>query len=363
MRHRERPSIPGAFVMWIAATAFWLLVTAISAAQVVWIAQTPGQQIDVRNVVHWQSAYFIAWIPFTIAVWRITREWLSDRRDGWLRVLAAHGSVAAAVILAHSFVVAVVAPVSQGATLWHRFVAQLRGQLSGELMIYTAIAGVGAAMTFYERYQDKEMAAARFQAELATARLEALRGHLQPHFLFNSLHGIASLARAGDTAGVVRLIASVSDLLRSVLDAGDRRPSLREELQIVEQYLELQRARFVDRLDVSVAVEPDVADARVPLFIIQPLVENAMRHGLGARVRRGSLSVRAWRDGGRTRIDVEDDGVGLPAGWSLLEANGTGLRNLAARLAAEFGNTAALDIAPRENGGVRATVTLPYVPS
>jgi two-component system, LytTR family, sensor kinase len=159
------------------------------------------------------------------------------------------------------------------------------------------------------------------------------------------------------------LIAAVSDLLRSVLDAGDRRPSLREELQIVEQYLEIQRARFVDRLDVSVAVAPDVADARVPLFIIQPLVENAMRHGLGSRVRRGSLSVRAWRDGGRTRIDVEDDGVGLPAGWSLLEADGTGLRNLAARLAAEFGNTAALDIAPRENGGVRATVTLPYVPS
>ena len=138
---------------------------------------------------------------------------------------------------------------------------------------------------------------------------------------------------------------------------------MRDELRIVEQYLEIQRARFLDRLEVTVAVAPDVADARVPLFIVQPLVENAMRHGLGPRVRGGSLSVRACRDDGRTRIDVEDDGVGLPAGWSLLDAKGTGLRNLAARLAAEFGNTAALDVAPREHGGVRATVTLPYVPS
>lgn len=239
----------------------------------------------------------------------------------------------------------------------------LRGQLTGEILIYTAVAVAGAAMTLYERYRDRQTAAVRLEAELATARLQALRGHLQPHFLFNSLHSIAALARSGDTAGVVRLIAALSDLLRHVLDAGNGQATLRDELQIVERYLEIQRARFADRLDVRVAIAPEAVDARVPLFIVQPLIENAVRHGLTPRVRPGSLVVRAIRDNGLVRIDVEDDGVGLPAGWTLQEATGTGLRNLASRLGAEFGDKAALEITPREEGGVRATVTLPYSPA
>jgi len=101
----------------------------------------------------------------------------------------------------------------------------------------------------------------------------------------------------------------------------------------------------------------------VPLLIVQPLVENAVRHGLATRVKEGSLVVRAARLNGTTRIDVEDTGVGLPAGWTLRDAQGTGLRNLASRLSAEFGTAAVLEVAPREGGGVRATVTLPYSPS
>jgi two-component system, LytTR family, sensor kinase len=359
--------------VWAAAAGFWLFVTAVSAAQMMWIAQTPGRSMDVRGAVAWQAAYFIAWIPFTMAVWHITRGWLPERFGGWLRLLLAHVPMVAAVTLAHTFLVTGLAqafanqnlPIwdSQNLSIWDRFVMQLRGQLNGEVLVYTAIAGTGAAMTLYERYQDRQMAAARLQAELAAARLQVLRAHLQPHFLFNSLHSIAARARAGDTAGVVRLIAALSDLLRSVLDASDGQGSLQEELQIVERYLEIQRARFADRLAVTIDVAPEAAVARVPLFIVQPLVENAVRHGLAPRVREGSLVVRAVRDNGRTRIDVEDNGVGLPAGWNLHDATGTGLRNLASRLAAEFGDAAGLEVAPRETGGVRATVTLPYTPS
>jgi LytS/YehU family sensor histidine kinase len=351
--------------LWAAAAGFWLFVATISAAQIVWIARTPGQHVDVRGAMAWQAPYFAAWIPFTIAVWHVTRGWLPERFGGWLRLLMAHLPLFAAVALSHTFVVMLLAQtlVTQNVPMWERFVRQLRGQLNGELLIYTAIAGIGAAMTLYERYEDRQQAAVRLQAELAAARLQALGGHLQPHFLFNCLHSISALARAGDTAAVVRLIASLSDLLRYVLDAGDRHASLSEELQIVERYLDIQRARFADRLDVTVHLAPDVADARVPLLIVQPLVENAVRHGLAPRVREGSLVVRAARDNGWTRIDVEDTGVGLPPGWRLQDATGTGLRNLASRLAAEFGDRATLDVGPREGGGVRATVTLPYAPS
>jgi two-component system, LytTR family, sensor kinase len=353
MSDRTRPLRLRRRGVWAAAAGFWLFVAAMSAAQMAWIAQAPGQRVDMREAMSWQIPYFLAWIPLTLAVWHVTRGWLPERFGGWPRLLFAHVPMFAAVALAHTVLVTLLTPLlsTQTAPIWERFVMQLRGQLNGQLLIYTAIAGIGAAMTLYERYQDRQMAAAQLQAELAAARLDALRAHLQPHFLFNSLHSIAALARVGDTAGVVRLIAALSDLLRHVLDAGDRHASLREELQIVERYLEIQSSRFADRLAVTVDLAADVADARVPLLIVQPLVENAVRHGLAPRVREGSLIVRAVRDNGLTRIDVEDTGVGLPPGWSRHDATGTGLRNLASRLAAEFGDAAALEVI-RERGVV-----------
>jgi two-component system, LytTR family, sensor kinase len=348
--------------VWGAAAAFWLFVTTMSAAQIAWVAQSPGQRVDLREAIGWEVSYFLAWIPVTIAVWRVTRGWLPDRFGGWPRLLIAHVPVAVIVALSHTFVVTLLTRMlgTHDATIWASFVRQLRGQLDAQLLIYTAIAGTGAAMTLYERYRDRHVAAARLQAELAAARLQALRGHLQPHFLFNSLHSIAALARAGDTAAVVRLIAALSDLLRHVLDAGDGHASLREELEIVERYLDIQRARFADRLRVTIDLAPDVADARVPLLTVQPLVENAVRHGLAPRVREGAVLIRAVRDNGLTRIDVEDTGVGLSSEWTLHDSVGTGLRNLASRLAAEFGDQAMLDVTPRKEGGVRATLTLPY---
>jgi two-component system, LytTR family, sensor kinase len=365
MSDRGGPARLGRGAVWGVAAGFWLFVLAVTIAQIAWIAQTPGQRMNLAEAIDWQIAYLLPWIPCTIAVWHITRGWLPERFGGWPRLLLAHIALAAAIALVHTFLVTVLARTlsSEEAKLGmlELMGRQLRGQLNALLLIYTAIAGTGASMTLYERYQDRQVSAARLEAELAAARLQALRGHLQPHFLFNSLHSIAALARAGDTAGVVRLIAALSDLLRHVLDAGDRHASLREELEIVERYLQIQRVRFTDRLSVTIDLAADVADARVPLLIVQPLVENAMRHGLAPRVREGSLVVRAARDNGFTRIVVEDTGVGLPPGWRLPGATGTGLRNLSARLAAEFGDTAALDVSPREGGGVRATVTLPYV--
>jgi two-component system LytT family sensor kinase len=240
MSDRTRHSFPRACALWAAATGFWVLVASMSAAQIVWISRTPGQWLDVRAAIGWQVAYFIPWIPFTIAIWRLTHGWLPDRFGGWLRLLLAHLPIAAVVVVSHSFVVTLLglAVTHQNVSLRDRYVMQILGQFVTEILIYTAVAATGAAMTLYERARDRQRAATRLEIELATARLQALRGNLQPHFLFNSLHSIAALARAGDTAGVVRLIAALSDLLRHVLDAGERHATLRDELDIVERYLE-----------------------------------------------------------------------------------------------------------------------------
>src|SRR5687767_11401735 len=184
MSERARPSRLGRRTLWAAATGFWLFVAVMSAAQILWIAQMPGQRVDMRGAMAWQSAYFVAWIPFTIAVWHVTRGWLPERFGGWLRLLLAHLPVFAGVALAHPFLVTLLALAlgNQTMPLWERFLMQLRGQLNAQLLIYTAIVGTGAALTLHERYQDRQVAAARLQAELTAARLEALRGHLQPHF-------------------------------------------------------------------------------------------------------------------------------------------------------------------------------------
>ena len=347
---------------WLAAAGFWVFVSVMYAAQIWWLSRLPGERIDVRSAITWQTTYFLLWIPFTLLVWRIAAAWVPESPGGWARILLRHAPLFVLVASAHFVAVGAASAllgVSRG-TFWAGVGMQVRGRLHLELLIYTAAAGTGAALMLHRRYRDREIATMRLQAELAAARLDALQRQLQPHFLFNSLHSIASLARAGDTAGVVRLIAGFSDILRHLLTTGERHLALRDEMQLVERYLEIQRVRFADRLDVAIDLATDAAGARVPLLVVQPLVENALRHGLGPRVEAGRVRVRACRENGATRIDVEDSGVGLPAGWSLATTAGTGLRNLQSRLEAEFGGRASLDVAPREGGGVLATVRIPY---
>ncbi len=350
----------------VAGVAFWVFVAVLYSGQIWWLSHQPGEHINLRGALAWQATYYLVWAPFTLAVWRITDGWLPER-FGWPRFLARHAGVCAAVAIAHLTVTTaiafVLAPPPATERLRDILPGQILSRLHLQILTYTAIAALGAALTLQARYRDRQLAAARLEAELGAAKLEALRVQLQPHFLFNSLHGIASLARAGDNAGVVRLIAGFSDLLRHLLDTNDRHLSLRDELALVERYLEIQRVRFADRLHATVDLASDAADARVPLLIVQPLVENALRHGLASRVDPGTLHVRAARDNGWTRIDVEDSGVGLPPDWTLERATGTGLRNLSSRLAAEFGSEYALEIAPRPGGGVRASVRIPYSPA
>ena len=348
---------------WRVVGIFWILIAAMYDAQVFWLSKLPGERINLAAAFAWQTSYFLLWVPITLLVWRLTADWVPETSRDWLRIIARHAPLFVGLTAVHfaavaAFVVAVGA-VAPGETFRTAAIMQL-SRLHLELLIYVAVAGVGAALVLHARYRDRQLAALQLEAELGAARLEALRRQLQPHFLFNSLHSIASLARAGDTAGVVRLIAGFSELLRHLLEQGERRLPLREELGLVERYLEIQRVRFADRLDAAIVLAPEVAEAIVPLLVVQPLVENALRHGLGPRVQPGLLTVRASRAGEWTVIDVEDSGVGLPAGWSLASTAGTGLRNLASRLAAEFGSAWSLDVGPREGGGVRASVRVPY---
>ena len=345
---------------------FWALVTIVYSTQAALIPRPAGEQGMLLQQLTWQGLYYMGWAPVTLLVWRFTNDWEIER-IGWRRFVARHSAVGAFVGAAHAGIVVLAAwtifplPLPPGESLAFVAWSYLRGRIHSQLLIYAAIVGVGQAIIFYNRYRERQVAAARLEAQLAEARLDTLRAQLQPHFLFNSLHSIASLARAGDNAGVVRLISGFSDLLRHLLDTRTTHHPLRDELALVDRYLDIQRVRFGDRLRVTIDATPEAASARTPLLIVQPLVENALRHGLAPRIETGHVEVKARREDNALEIEVADDGVGLPDGWSLATTPGTGLRNLASRLEGEFGAHQSLTVAPREGGGVRAIVRLPYV--
>jgi signal transduction histidine kinase len=347
---------------WALASGFWIFLAAVYVAQTLWMA--PSEQISLNAALTLLS-YYAAWVPATIATWRLTAGWVPDTGRAWRRFGARHLLIFAIVLVVMTLVTTAVAmqllpiPIGPSQEFW----MQIRGRGYLTLLMYIIVAGGGAAMTLHDRYRERQAAAAALQAELGEARLQALRNHLEPHFLFNSLHSIAALARAHDPSGVVRLTGSLGDVLRYVLDSGGASARLADEFAIVERYLEIQQARHADRLAVSLTLSPEAADASVPVLVVQPLVENALKHGLTPRVQAGTLAVRASVRDGRIRIEVEDDGVGLPEGWTMAASRGTGLRNLASRLAAEFGGEAALAVSARRDGGVLASITLPFVRS
>ena len=181
------------------------------------------------------------------------------------------------------------------------------------------------ALAYYRAGREQELRASQLEARLADARLQLLKMQLHPHFLFNTLNTISELVHE-DPATADRMIASLSQLLRESLDAGtvDRVP-LGRELDLLERYVEIQRARFGDRLDVGVEIEAtELREALVPPLILQPLVENSIRHGLAARVAAGRIRVRAMRRDDRLVLEVQDDGAGLEAHGNTREGVGLG---------------------------------------
>lgn len=229
--------------------------------------------------------------------------------------------------------------------------------LPWSVFMYFATLGCVHAFAYFVEARERESQAARLSAQLAEARLQALRTQLHPHFLFNSLNAILVLVRDRETAAAARMLERLGELLRRLLraDAAATLP-LADELHFIDDYLAVEQERFSDRLSVTRTIAPDVLEARVPPFVLQPLVENALRHGIAPSERGGRVTISARRDGDVLVLAVSDSGVGVRA-----EALGTGvgLRNLRERLATMYGARASVTLEPGAEGGAVATIRLP----
>jgi len=227
-------------------------------------------------------------------------------------------------------------------------------------LIYWMIGGALQAFRYYERYLSSELRLERLERKFSEARLNALRMQLDPHFLFNALNTISSHVES-DPKLTRTMIEHLGDLLRMSLETKDKQEvPLSEEMAFLEHYLAIQKIRFGDKLKVEIDVAPEVKYASVPSLIVQPLVENAIRHGISRRSSGGTVSVSAQRVDGRLEIRVRDNGVGLPLGWSLEVSAGVGLAVTRGRIAGLYPDgDSCFDVHARKGGGTEVEISLP----
>jgi two-component system, LytTR family, sensor kinase len=250
------------------------------------------------------------------------------------------------------------APVSYY-TLWQAFGLQVYG-IPADMLAYPAMLLAGYAAAMSRRARDLEAHEARLEADLTRAQLDALRVELAPHFLFNALHSIAALIRTHSNDRALSMLLGLSDLLRTAVDgAGAKTAPLAAEVALVTRYVDLQQLRFGDRLDVRYAIAPETETCEVPTLLLQPLVENAFRHGIARQPGRCRLEIGSTLDAGVLHLWVHDDGAGLAPGFRLEDTAGTGLRNMRLRLQRLSEGVATAELTRAEGGGTLARVTLP----
>ena len=366
---------------WAVVSAFWLATSLLYAAQITVMSTMPGENFRLAVLLAWQVPFWMLWALLApVVLWLGDRFPLDGRR--WTGSLPIHIVSLLVVACVHSAVAVTISKrldTSSAESFWMAYRGFVVSRLHFELMIYAATLAVGYGLEYRRRLRERELSASRLETQLANARLDALRMQLNPHFLFNTLHTVAALVRGRRHDEAVTMIAGLSDLLRRTLDGhAVQETSLADELTFVERYLDIQRVRFGDRLRVELRIDPATRDARVPTLLLQPLVENALRHGLAPRAAAGRLTIAATRDNGRLRVEVQDDGVGWRGASdaratepdlidveadALVEAEpaaGVGLSNTRSRLQHLYGDAARLDLADAPGGGACVRVEMPY---
>jgi two-component system, LytTR family, sensor kinase len=227
-------------------------------------------------------------------------------------------------------------------------------------LAYLDVLLAGLAIYYARDARSKQLRASKLEARLAEAQLDVLRMQLHPHFLFNTLNTVSALMHR-DVQAADRMLALLGDLLRDSFEKiGAQEVSLKQELGFLEKYLEIEKTRFRDRLSVETDIDPETLDAEVPNLMLQPLVENAIRHGIARRREAGHIRLAAWRDGDRLELRVRDNGPGLLSEGELAGRSGVGLANTQARLRQLYGAAHRFELLAPETGGLEVVLSIPF---
>lgn len=357
--------------------ALSLLLGLFFTAQVVFVSVAAGRPIRFAQDVLQELLFWGVWAFLTPVVLATTRRWPLDARPAY-RSFGAHGAASVGLAIVQVSIAFSCLPVwgwlvgrlgtqSMLTALDNSRTAMVWGLFQG-VFFYWVIAGVYTAFRFRGLYAAESLSraelatrSAALETELARSKLDALRSQIRPHFLFNTLNSISVLA-AEDTEKTQRMLLHLSSLLRRSLDETAHEVPLNQELAFVNDYLDIQRVRFGDRLTVDLAIDPSVLDVQVPVFLLQPIVENAIEHGMAAN-RTATITLAAHRTRDMLHLTVQDNGAGVGDGAAVRE--GVGLGNTRARLAQLYGPRATVGLRTATEAsasqGTRVDIVIPVL--
>jgi two-component system LytT family sensor kinase len=346
---------PRARVIFGAATLLGIFST-LQAYRLTTLNIKEPMNVEVWRLLVLNLAYWYVPAALTPLIFRIAHRFPIDSAR-WPRALGAHALAAGGFSVVHLACMVGVRTVLWPGIWSHSYGSWTQGvqrmyllNLDWALMTYAAIVGLSYALGYYRESQARAINAAHLEARLAEARLKALEAQLHPHFLFNTLHAISTLVHTQPDAAD-RMISRLSDLLRITFShSGAARVPLHEELEFLQKYLEIEQTRFRDRLTVGYEIDPDTLDAEVPRLILQPIVENAIKHGVAPRSGPGTVRISARREGEELRLEVRDNGIGLSGGARARLNDGVGLSNTRARLECLYGGAHTLEFSDAGQG-------------
>jgi len=336
--------------------AFLIASVPVALMLITFVADpNPERQRTFLQVLAIGASEWYSWVLIAPFIDRLVRRPRPPELGARLRVVGTHLLHWAAFTAVHrTLVSAVMASVSpERATAWFR--TPLSQAMPNAILYGAIVAGFAIA----ESRRRQTEVAERLRAEVAEARLDALRQQLNPHFLFNTLNHIVTQLRTREVDSALRMTLALSELLRDVLRERAQLIPLSDEVRILERYFEIERERFGDRMHAEMTLEPKALTALVPALILQPLIENAMRHGVSARDGRCRLTVTARVDGDRLALDVRDEGPGLVTTATPAEP-GIGLRNTAERLKYLYGPAHVFELRSQLSGGLLVSIRIPF---
>jgi sensor histidine kinase YesM len=340
----------------------WTIVALFFSTQVFMMYYSERQPIPYKRAFLVQGSACYLWALVTPLVLWLARRFCIDRNH-WFRKFALHfvfSLVLVSVLISVHFVVYMFLVGQASSITPLRLAGYLYPNLDRWLLVYWLILLMSHAFNYYNSFRKGELKASQLRTQLVQSQLEALKMQVQPHFLFNTLHSISALL-SKDTEGARKMITRLGDFLRLTLEnSGSMEVTLQQEIEFLNGYLEIERIRFQDRLTTDIKIDPDVLEARVPNLILQPIVENAMRHAVG-NSRSGHVEITAAPRNGAVHIEVKDNGPGLQADrtFETRRGKGLGLTNTQARLVGLYGTAARFEMTNRPSGGLVVSIEIP----
>jgi two-component system, LytTR family, sensor kinase len=362
------PRTIGRGAVWLFVSVLWLAFALVLTTQHYLGMREAGQDASWLRLFGRQAQLWGVWALLTPVVFAVARR-VPIHPGRVLSGLAAHLPIAVGFIALHTFITGPLAyllgiipdhVVGDAPTLLSVFGTVLRGNISADLLIYSLLVAIHHVAVFGSAARLRDVQASQLETQLARARLDALQMQLQPHFLFNTLHAVSALMDR-DVAAARRMLTRLGELLRLSLTSPETQEVVVEdELAFLGRYIDIQRMRFHDRLVVNVDVDPGTRRAMVPRLLMQPLVENAIRHGIATRTGPGRIAVNVVRENGQLHLSVTDNGRGLPPGGMNSIRFGVGLRNTRARLEHLYGSEQRFELIDAPGGGTIASVRIPF---